>query len=496
LFPQVKKYFIPLFLLLLTATFATGFYQHDLSLSDETREAAIIVHMNKEGNYAIPIFRNQIFVEKPPLYYLEQVGLLKLNHDFFSLTTTLRLGSLLWGIGTLCIAFFLGLLWAKHWDNSSTKQQYYAGFMVVAILASCNAFISNSLTIRTDIALTFFTTLSAFGFSYAYLSKKKTGSLIAALGVAGGFLTKGIIAVGLSGLVWLSLLPFIIDCIKDRRKEFLLWHLLIPAILVISLTGTWLYFLIAQGGLEAWNAWFMENSLRRVTGGGELGHEHPEQYFYYIKHFFAYSAPWCLIWLWGLIKNRQSLFSRYCLPLQLWVILPLLFLSLVATKRPVYVLPLLPFLAIAVTASWWQTQTKQYFFYLAAGVLLIISIVNLTVLPARNERLSGHDALHAFFENEPSDAWDKTISTPITERMTGYIYTFYQKVPTTVSFEEFQEIMKGNNPNGYRYAIVEMHGWAPQMNIAPNQIVSFLEGTDDTKYNSLYLIKLPKHSES
>jgi len=381
----LKKLQIPLFLLLILVTLLTGLYQHDLSLTDETREAAIIVHMHKEGNYAVPILGAQLFLEKPPLYYWGEVLALKTHHFFSSeavaITEILRLGSLFWALATLVATFLLTRLWSKYWsDREDIKNTHQTALIAVAILASCNGFLSNALTIRTDIALVFFTVLIALGFSMAYLEKNKYGSVIASLGLAGGFLSKGIIALALGGLIWIALLPFIYTLWQEKKFKTLIPHVIIPLIILLSIISVWLYFLIKQGGAGAWDQWFIENSLKRATGGGTLGHEEPGKFFYYFEPFFIYSLPWFLIWILALIGSPKSSTSyRYLMPLQCWVILPFCLLSIVATKRPIYALPLLPFLAIAISALCWNDRQK-WLSYLLHGLSILIGIVTISAM--------------------------------------------------------------------------------------------------------------------
>src|ERR1700730_16411018 len=111
---QLSQTTIILFLILLLGVFVSGFYEHDLWFADEPREAGITVRMLEEGNYAIPKLGKKNFLEKPPLYYWAGAGLLKINADKLPVADILRLNSVLWGIGTLFLTFWLALIWAQN----------------------------------------------------------------------------------------------------------------------------------------------------------------------------------------------------------------------------------------------------------------------------------------------------------------------------------------------------------------------------------------------
>ena len=267
---QISQNAIILLIVLVLGVFVTGFYEHDLWFADEPREAGIAVRMLDEGNYAIPKLGQKNFLEKPPLYYWAGAGLLKINADTFFVADIMRLNSVLWGIGILGLTFWLALIWAQNWPHPNIQQnKYYIAFLAALLLATCNGFITNAHTIRTDIALGFFIVLTAVGFSEAYLNKKRWGSLLAAIGLIGGFLSKGLVAIDFGGLIWLVLLPLFIKLWQDK-KTFLIWHLLLPSIVFVAGIGLWVYLLIHQGGQNAWETWFVENSLTRFSGGGRL----------------------------------------------------------------------------------------------------------------------------------------------------------------------------------------------------------------------------------
>lgn len=481
-----------IFFLCTIVVFISGFYQHDLSLSDETREAAIILHMFWEKHFLLPIFDNHFFVEKPPLYYWSQLFFLHLNKDFFSYTDVMRFVSLLWGVGTLTLTYLLARIWIRVVASSSQRyEENMMRIMAVGILLSCNGFLSNALTIRIDIALAFFTVLMAYGFSIYYIESKPWGLGIAIFALCGGFLCKGVIAWAFAGIFWVTLLPWILPKIRQNPSRFFFNDLLLPFLFILLVSFFWVWALYYEGGVETCKAWLVDNTLLRITGGGKLGHEHPMQYGYYLTHFLSFSAPWGIIWIlilgYIVFQSRKSL-NNLLMP-ALWTLLPLLFLTMMATKRPVYLLPILPFFSISL-ALLLGFQFQKNYLWAVNGLLVILIGVNFCILPRYNEALSGREGIATLLSSQSDALWAHTVTTPLTERMIGYLYlASHQSIPT-ISFAQAQALLEGNNPKHYERMIIELHGFAPELSIPRDKIVSQLIGREDTKYNTLYLINL------
>ena len=357
----INKPITILLTLLIIAVLSSGFYQRDLWFADEPRETAIALRMYDEVNYVLPKLGNKYFVEKPPLYYWSGIALIKLSQNRAQVADIMRFNSVLWGIGTLLLTYWFALIWSRRSALPLIQQNSHSvAFLTPVLLASCNGFLANALTIRTDIALAFFVVLSAIGFSEAYVNKKAWGSWLAAIGLAGGFLTKGIIAIALSGLIWAALLPIFIKLWQEKTSAyfFIANQVVLPAFIFLLPASIWIYCLLKEGGPSAWDMWFVKNTLKRFTGGGSLGHEETN-YFYYIEPFLIYTLPWGAIWLGMLVSAYKMLISSFHVRvLQLCAIFPLVLLCIATTKRPVYLLPVLPFFTVAFTFLWCAIENK------------------------------------------------------------------------------------------------------------------------------------------
>jgi 4-amino-4-deoxy-L-arabinose transferase-like glycosyltransferase len=92
--------------------------------------------------------------------------------------------------------------------------------------------------------------------------------------------------------------------------------------------------------------------------------------WYFIPYLIGGALPWSLIALfnWKRVKRRELLY------LGLWILIPFVFFSLNQSKRPQYILPLLPALALIVARIWDEVRVRATAIVLAVfGALLLIA---------------------------------------------------------------------------------------------------------------------------
>ena len=95
--------------------------------------------------------------------------------------------------------------------------------------------------------------------------------------------------------------------------------------------------------------------------------------WYFVPYLLAGAMPWSLVVLfsWKSLKRRDLLFVA------LWVIIPFIFFSISQSKRPQYILPLMPAIALMVARVWQETKTRAaaIVFAVFGGILLIAPLV-------------------------------------------------------------------------------------------------------------------------
>ena len=192
----------------------------ELSGRDSPRGAGIAREMAVTANYLIPRLNGENFLEYPPLGYWPIALTLSVSQrppEFLAYLPLIFLGT-----GTVLITYLVGKRLAGG----------QIGLMAGFILATMSGFGTLHRHCRVDPALLFFVTLSLYGFVAGYHASKKRILFVALfyLGMAGAFLSKGIIGVALPIA---TAVVFLITRKENRnkpdeKKEKILWDSLFP----------------------------------------------------------------------------------------------------------------------------------------------------------------------------------------------------------------------------------------------------------------------------
>lgn len=154
----------------------------------------------------------------------------------------------------------------------------------------------------------------------------------------GAVLTKGPVGVVLPALIVTA------DALL-RRDGRALARLLDPAGMALFVLGWGGWFLAAwsAGGRAFIERHVMIENLRRFTGRGDVQHRHGA--LYYLPVLAGAFAPWTLALPAAIARLRRGMTDADRLAL-VWILVVLVFYSLAAGKRSVYLLPLFPPLAL------------------------------------------------------------------------------------------------------------------------------------------------------
>jgi 4-amino-4-deoxy-L-arabinose transferase-like glycosyltransferase len=166
--------------------------------------------------------------------------------------------------------------------------------------------------------------------------------LVAYLFAAGAALAKGIVGVGLAGATFLVFVLWM-----RRPLELLRAQPWLAAAIISLAASAWLLSLPAQ----ARETFLIQNQWERFSGQWPGG-GHTQPFWYYGPAFLYALAPWGLAAFaatpWLRRQDSDTPAKRY---LVVWIVLGVFLLSLCATKRELYLLPLAPATAILV-AGW------------------------------------------------------------------------------------------------------------------------------------------------
>lgn len=338
-----------------------GIFDHSLWTPDEPRVAEIAREMAASGDYLVPHHSNAPFLEQPPLYYT----LAALSFGIFGTTNEGfgRLASVMFALLTLSVVFF------------GTRRLFSerAAMLSVLILSSCFTFFEVSHKMLVDSALCFFITSALFSFILAETDRFKHGYKFFWISLGLAFMSKGIIGIAIPGVavvayfIWQGKFP-------DLKKT---WFFQGCAVLIIFMAA-WAYILFQRGGIEFVRTFYLYNQIGRFLNIGIYSGGHVRPFYYYLTTIWGDAAPWSLILVPFFISIRNYTNEKRFIVS--WFAAGFILLSIASTKRGLYILPLLP--AMAVMAALWMehviteasSKTDKVFLWI---IIILVSVCSL-----------------------------------------------------------------------------------------------------------------------
>lgn len=306
---------------------------------DEPRVAGICAEMARTGDYIVPRLNGSPFLEYPPLYYVVGAASGKILGTESDIPY--RLTSMLFGLFTLGIVFRL----------MSVRLGTTGGLLAAGVLASSWGFFRVSHWIIVDIALVSGVTLAMYAYIRLCTSYRPRHAILFGLGLGFSFLVKGLVGPAIIAAAVIT------DMVRQRELTFL-WRsrpLLVLACALLPILP-WVIGLYHQGGWPFLREVIVVNNLMRFTGapeGANLGHQ--EGPLFYWDSLLRHMLPWTLLLIPAFILSLRRYRED---PFLSWIIGPLLLLSLSATKRGVYLVPLCP-AAACMIANWFMVSSRQ-----------------------------------------------------------------------------------------------------------------------------------------
>jgi len=340
-------YSFMLIFLCLAALFA-GQFNRDLWTPDEPRVAAISLEMSHTGDLVIPHLAGKVFIEKPPLFFAVSAGFITVLGKYIGTTQAMRLAVALFGAGTLLMTFLL----ARRLYGTAD------GLIAAGLLATMIGFAETFHWIRVDAALCFFVIAAIWCFAEAKIAGRPWFLILSGLFAAGAFLAKGPIGPIMAAIPCAAIMVLWSDpktaSAAGRRPAFFY----VAGLAVFALvSGAWIVLLRLRGGESLWHEWFWVNQVSRLTGTSVAkGHIRTGHPFYYLVQTAADTMPWfplILLWAGTLIKNmvKRIPVSKKDVFLFAWAAVILILLSFSATKRGIYMAPVLPAFALMGAAA-------------------------------------------------------------------------------------------------------------------------------------------------
>ena len=319
----------------------------DLWTPDEPREAEISREMWLAPS-VVPTLNGRPFIEKPPLYYWTVAGVFEAFGE--SSPALARSVSAAASFLTLLLVF----LWGRR--DFSTG----VGLLAAFGLATSAQFLVSSHWVLIDPLLMLFLGIATWA---GWELIRNQGGLSRAI----VFYVALVLALWTKGLIGPILLGSGILAFAVRKRSFrpvLACQPIAGVVVVLAATGLFAWLVYREAGYDAVKEWFWVNHVQRFTTPESTGHGRP--FYYYLTALPVAVLPW---WVPFVDVFRPSRWRDDRLPAKdLRVYLAavcvgmLLILSASTTKREIYLLPLLPPLALllAVHAASWFERAGQH----------------------------------------------------------------------------------------------------------------------------------------
>ena len=334
---------------------------------DEGRNVAIAQEMAVGGGVLLPRLDGLPFLDKPFLFFASVAASFRLL-GYSELAA--RLPSLLATLATLGLTMWFS---ARLFGRAS---------IWIAALAYATAPLAATFarTVIFDAPLAFFVTLASVAFYCAIEARdgERYGAgrrwlVLAWLAMALGVFTKGPIALLLPLLV---ALPYALL----RRRLVAVLH---PAgwLVHLALVVPWLVVLERKAPGFLSYALVTETWQRLTTDTMER----TGPIWYFLPILLVGTMPWILVALGSGVGPLRGAIGRAreraepLLFLWLWVCVPLVFFSLSQSKRPGYVLPLVPAIALLAARSLLDRDSSRTAIRVAASVLMLSAVPLLAV---------------------------------------------------------------------------------------------------------------------
>jgi len=349
------------------AVVALLFYRlaaHPLMETSDARYSEIAWEMVDSGDWVTPRMNGAIHLDKPPLaYWLGATGLALFGHS----ERAVRLPLAIAATATLLLTLYLG-----RWLFGGR-----AGLLALLLLGTAPLFVFMARLFTTDLYLTLWVvaTYVAFLRGYGPPEPQRRWVIAFAAALALGMLTKGPVVL-LHTLV--PILPYhFLWGKRGRLRPFFSPPALATFVLIVT---PWFLLVWAQHP-DLWRFYLEQELVGRVTGEA-LGRRQP--FYYFAKILLIAFLPW-IFWLPFLARQSAAAIDRQpAVPhpdrlLLLWAILPFVVLSIIPSKLPPYILPLIPALALWAGAQFdgflRQTQSpspKAFMFFAALAAIVAI----------------------------------------------------------------------------------------------------------------------------
>lgn len=307
---------------------------------DEGRNAEAGREMAQTNDYVLPHMNGLPYLDKPVAYFAAEAALMEVLGPT---ETAARLPALLFTLATIAVVAWF----AKRTIGGD------ATLVATIVLASCPLVIAFARIVIFDSALGFFVTSSAIAF-YLAIESRLEGRSSRPWAIAGwaaiglGILTKGPVAI---------LLPLLIAVPYGvyRRGARAIFSLA-GVIVMAAIVAPWVWA-VSQTLPDFLPYVLFTETISRLTSN-ELKRNAP--FWYFAPYILVGAFPWIVLLPFQIRRevtrdSNGNLDHRFLFA-ALWLVLPFVFFSLSTSKRPQYLVPLMPAIALLSALAYEKCQ--------------------------------------------------------------------------------------------------------------------------------------------
>jgi 4-amino-4-deoxy-L-arabinose transferase-like glycosyltransferase len=329
-----------------------------LAAWDEAIYAQVSKEIVQGGDWLTLHWNYRMWFEKPPLF----MWITALFYRLFGASELwARMPSALSGIALLLVAYSIGkLTYGKR-----------VGLLAAIVLLTCYHFLSFSRFGTMEVMLTLFIYIALYAYLRLNQENQKWWYVIwPACALA-------LMVKGAGGLIAPAAIVLALICDKRFRaaiqsKHF--WQGVLLALLIVAPWHLLMYFRYGRAFIDEYLGYHVIARSTRTLEGNASG------YFYYVGKLVDGFFPWGLLVPFAVFSEARKKFKE---PSCSWILLILMALvfglyTVIPTRRPWYIVPLYPALAILVAAfiyhlyQHYQSRPLLRRVMVAASVLLII----------------------------------------------------------------------------------------------------------------------------
>jgi 4-amino-4-deoxy-L-arabinose transferase-like glycosyltransferase len=382
-------------------------------------DEAIYAEVSKEviatGNWLTLHWQYQPWFEKPPLF----IWITALFFRIFGVSEFwARLPSALSGVALIVVTYLIGKL----------KYDARVSILAALVLMTSYHFLSFSRFGTMEVMLTLFTYVAVYGYLRVNVENQKWWYLVWS-SCALALMVKGAGGVIAPAAIVLALIVDKRFGASIRSKHF--WQAFLLAVLIVAPWHVLMYVWYGRAFIDEYIGYHVIARSTTTLEGNASG------YFYYVGRLVDGFFPWCLLAPFGVVSTiRRKPESRFWM---LLIVCALVFgiYTLIPTRRPWYIIPLYPALAILIAAfisnlyRKYESRSHYRRIVVAAFVVLIIvaglySIVSLDLNHKPEEPLA---KLSGLARSTSTDDKDSLLLLAGVEPIYAQVALFYSNRP-------------------------------------------------------------------